>query len=264
MRARKLSDRQADAMYELFLKGESAKDLADAYGISVSTVSRYLGRMRERGEDMSKQERVIAGNKKRGRLVCTSTDGRQYKGTHLMPDGTMRSWKFTSMNQHMAIERWEKWCQEQDDEHAFMDMVERKPTEEPEVATEDVPATEDAPADEDVSDVPTDDEIYETQSVVDDAVEAHLADVSVPLDSVIADTELPEPKLASWSNENGSFRVVCTSRPSYVVWAKGDSLSIYGLFYDMEAALNECDRANRIASCLGRSGAFEVEEASWM
>lgn len=82
-------------------------------------------------------------------------------------------------------------------------------------------------------------------------------------DTVIANTELPEPKLDHWSNNNGAFRVVWTNKPVYVVWAKGDTPRLYAVYPTMERALKSLDELNEIASFLGSGDAFEVEEVQW-
>ena len=64
------------------------------------------------------------------------------------------------------------------------------------------------------------------------------------VDTTIADTELSEPKLGHWFNKNGSFAVVCTSKPVYAIWAKGDEPRFYGLYRTMDRAIKEIDRLN--------------------
>jgi len=82
-------------------------------------------------------------------------------------------------------------------------------------------------------------------------------------DHVVIDTESEKPKLASWFNSNGSFRVFWMNKPVYVLWAKSDAPKIYGVYRTMEAALKEVDRLNEVAAFLGSEGAFEVEEVAW-
>lgn len=249
-----LSDRQKMALYEQHLLGEKVEDLAVAYGISRSAAYSHIAAMRkkqeskgsEKGvEEVAFSQKIIAGDKRNGRLVFTSAAGSKYEGTHLTSDGEMHRMKFTAKNSHEAKTRWKKWCDDLDAEQAFMNMVERN------VETREEPVQEEqpkvvcgAPSDpvEEIRsieqvDLPTDEEIYEAQEEIDAQTDKVLEATGVPL----ADT----------------------SEPAYLIWAKKPEPRCYGLYLTMEAALSEVDKLNEVAKFLGGDGAFEVEEVAW-
>jgi hypothetical protein len=177
----------------------------------------------------------------------------------------MKKKTFTAPNGKNATEQWEQWCQSLRDEQDFMDMVERKrePLEE---SKEEVDVTP-APVPE-ITVRPWKEVAEEREKRIAE-LEAHVAKLedkerklSVS-DQVISDSEGEVPKLAHWFNSNGSFRVFWLDKPVYVLWAKSENPKIYGVYYTMESALAEVDRLNEVASFLGTSGAFEVEEVAW-
>lgn len=246
-----LSDRQKMALYEQHLLGEKVEDLAAAYGISRSAAYSHIAAMRNRQEskrqedEMAFSPKVIAGDKRNGRLVFANAAGNKYEGTHLTSDGEMHRMKFTAKNSHEAKTRWAKWCDDLDAEAEWMNMVERN------VETREEPVQEEQPkvvcgypldpieeirSDEQV-DLPTDEEVHQAQDEFDAQTEKVLEATGVPL----ADT----------------------SEPAYLIWAKKPEPRCYGLYLTMEAALAEVDRLNEVAKFLGGDGAFEVEEVAW-
>lgn len=235
-RGRILTDSERQSVYTMHCLGEKTADIASAYGIHASTVSRIIKELREsKGEDMAGGQQIVAGDKKNGRLLSCS-DRNRFEGTCIV-GGKSKRRTFTAVNARNAQQQWEKWCQTLRDEQEFMDMVERKEPEKSEVVCgypldpiEEIrPAKQDEP--------PTDEEVYEAQAEIDAQTEKALEATGVPL----ADT----------------------SEPAYLIWAKAPEPRCYGLYLTMDAALSEIDKLNEVAAFLGGSGVFEVEEVAW-
>jgi hypothetical protein len=225
------------AIYNAYTEGERQADIAATYGVTTRTISNVLKRQREAGQ-MASREKIVAGDKRNGRLVSTS-DQNRYEGTCVV-NGKAKSKSFIAVNAHMAQKAWEKWCQELRDEQAFMDMVERKPKEdEPEV----------------VCGYPSD--------PIEEIKPTPVPDIKPDCDKVIADTEGENPKLGHWFNDNGSFRVMWMNKPVYLLWARTDKPKCYGVYQSMDVALKELDKLNELSKFLDRDDAFEVEEVMW-
>lgn len=60
-----------------------------------------------------------------------------------------------------------------------------------------------------------------------------------------------------------SKQAVDTSKPIYMLWAKGDVPKCYGAFLSVDSALSELDKLNELAKFLDKGDAFEVEEVVW-
>lgn len=250
-----LSDRQKMALYEQHLLGERVDDLANAYGISKSSAYAHIAAMRKKQEqktasqkqqeveEMAFSPKVIAGDRKNGRLVFANAAGSKYEGTHLTSDGEMHRMKFTAKNGHEAKVRWSKWCDDLDAKVEFLDMVERNIETRKEQADE-PKAVCGAPSDpvEEIRsveqvDLPTNEEVHQAQDEFNAQTEKVSEAIGVPL----ADT----------------------SEPAYLIWAKKPEPRCYGLYLTMEAALSEVDKLNEVAKFLGDDGTFEVEEVAW-
>lgn len=232
-RASKMSQSQTKSAYEMYLSGESVKDIAAAFNVSPATMYRNLGIARKDG-DMAQAEVVLAGDKRTGRLVCVSRNGKQFDGTHVTKDGMTHRRKFSSTGPKMAMASWEKWCADLDDECEFMSRVERRAEEAQ--ASEDVPVHEDAPTEEDVSadEEPTEDEPAE---------------------------EVPAPS----EHKPVPYRVPSARRdkPAYLIWTKYGGVKTYGLYQTTEAALADLESLNAVSAFLGLGEVFEVDEAEW-
>lgn len=269
----RLSERQKQALYTQYCLGERIEDLAVAYNIGKSTAYAYVKEMRGKGNAMSSKEKVVAGDRKNGRLISCS-DPHRFEGTCVI-NGKAHTKTFTTVNAKKAEEMWRKWCDGLRDERQFLDMVERK-TEAKQEQRDEPQAVCGYPGDpvEEITPAPVVEaqpwrEIAEERQKRIEELEARVAEledkerkVSVK-DMVIADTELAEPKLAHWFNNNGAFRVVCTDKPVYLLWAKTDEPRCFGVYQHTEQALKELDRLNDVAAFLGSAGAFEVEEVVW-
>ena len=288
---RALSDRQAEAMYTQYVMGEGVADLAAAYGIGKSTASHYIAEMRKKKEaeregnlDMASRSKIVAGDKRNGRLTST-TDPHRYEGTCVI-GGKSHSKTFTTVNAKKAEELWRKWCQDLADEQAFMDMVERKVDAVVEEADETDEPVDITPAPvPDIAVTPwrevaeqrehelevLREELAEAKRTVEyltgrvEGYEAESTYEKVPAisDQTVTDTELDEPKLGHWSNDNGSFAVVWRDKPVYLLWAKGEQPRCYGVYQHSDGVLKDADRLNEMASFLGHSDAFEIEEVQW-
>lgn len=269
-----LSDKEKQQIYTRYVMGgERQRDIAEDFGISVAAVSTAIKQQRKLGE-AEVHEKVIAGDKRNGRLIAGKSSNR-FEGTCVI-GGKAHSKTFTAASGHAATEQWEKWCQGLRDEQAFMAMVERKPKaeEEPQVVCgapldpieeiRPIQAIEPAPVPE-IDVRPWKDVAEERQQRIEE-LEAKVAELeaSGPLrsDWVIERTEYEKPILEHWFNNNGSFRVMWTSKPMYVIWAKTAVPKLYGAYQTMETALRELDKLNGIAAYLGETK-FEVEEVAW-
>lgn len=286
-----LTDQQKRDMYSMYVMGEKVQDIADTYGVKQQTVRRAIRdqrKQREEGQDMASRSKVVAGDKANGRLTST-TDPHRFEGTCII-NGRAKSRTFSAKNAHTAEDQWRKWCKNLRDEQAFMDMVERKPKDEGFVPADEPPVN---PFDEPKAGDPVEEirpiqpsketfpmqlvepapipeievrpwrEVAEERQKRIEELEAELEGLKAKWgskDTVIADTELDEPKLGSWLNGNGSFFVVCKGKPIYVISSKQ---RVYGAYQHMGDALKEVDKLNDIAAFLGSEGAFDVEEVAW-
>lgn len=105
-----LTSEQHREIYEASLLGESRKDIAEAYGITASSVTRIVRNERRKAEDMAYRECVVAGNKKTGHLVSTR-DPHRFDGTCVIA-GKANSRTFTADNASAAAKLWREWCHE--------------------------------------------------------------------------------------------------------------------------------------------------------
>lgn len=245
----RLSEEQRGRIYTAFVMGEQVEDIAAQYGISDGHTRKVIRDQRKAREStMASREKIVAGDKRNGRLTST-TDPHRYEGTCVV-GGKSKSRLFMADNARRATEMWEKWCKGLRDEQAFMDMVERKDDSTEHdgtfVAVEKeacrvVCGAPDDPIEEirpiKPVEMPGDEPIYEAQQEFDAITEKHLEATGVPL----ADT----------------------SEPAYLIWAKSPEPRCYGLYLTMESALAEADKLNEVARFLGNGGAFEVEEVAW-
>lgn len=120
-----LSEKEKQQIYTRYvIGGERQRDIAEDFKISVAAVSAAIKQQRKLGE-AEVHEKVIAGDKRNGRLVAGKSSNR-FEGTCVI-GGKSHSKSFTAANGHAATEQWEKWCQDLSDEAEFMAMVERKP-----------------------------------------------------------------------------------------------------------------------------------------
>lgn len=291
---RKLSDTQALALYNQHCMGESAKDLAQAYGISLTTVYEYIKERREKREgkgagEVAFHEMIVAGNKKGGHLVSTP-DPHRYEGTCVIR-GKKHSRSFVTVNAAKATEMWEKWCDDLRAEDEFMRRVNREdvgrasaePTDgdgkearglQGDQAEGGCPAAEEpvdvtpAPVPE-IAVKPWRQVAEERQAEIDELrrqveyLQGRVEGLEGASDNVIACTEQPEPKLRHWFNDNGSFFVAWKDKPIYVLWAKSESPRFFGVYERMDDALGKVDELNEVASFLGTAGTFEIEEVAW-
>lgn len=226
-----MTQSQVSSAYEMYLSGESVKDIAAAFGCSYSTMIRHIGKARREGA-VAQAEVVVAGDKRTGRLVCTSRDGRQYDGTHVTADGETHRKRLVAAGPKMARTAWERWCADLDDECEFMARVERRepPAQGPGVPP-DEPDREDGGADG-----------------VDCELDTEEQDVPDGEAALEAGAGRPEDKAGG---------------VAYLIWCKAPRLRPYGLYQTMERAISEVERLNSVAAFLGSEGAFEVEEVEW-
>jgi len=107
-RGKHLTDEQRREIYEARMLGESRRDIAEAYGISMSHVTKLVREQRKMEEDMAHRECIVAGDKRNGRLTSTS-DPHRYEGTCIV-NGKANSKTFTAANAAAAAELWREWC----------------------------------------------------------------------------------------------------------------------------------------------------------
>lgn len=224
------------AIYNAYTEGERQADIAATYGVTTRTISNVLKRQREAGQ-MASREKIVAGDKRNGRLVSTS-DQNRYEGTCVV-NGKAKSKSFIAVNAHMAQKAWEKWCQELRDEQAFMDMVERKPKEdEPEV----------------VCGYPSD--------PIEEIKPTPVPDIDVrPWKDVAEERQQRIEELEKRVSELEAGVVM--NKPVYLLWARTDKPKCYGVYQSMDVALKELDKLNELSKFLDRDDAFEVDEVMW-
>ena len=112
-KGKRLTPEQRKEIYEACQIGESRKDIAEAYGIAVSSITKIVKAQRElqaKGDSVAHRECVVAGDKKNGRLTSTS-DPHRYEGTCIVA-GKANSRTFMAANAGAAAEMWRSWCNE--------------------------------------------------------------------------------------------------------------------------------------------------------
>lgn len=220
------SERRA-AIYHAYCMGEPVRDIAEREGVSDRTIQNIVREQRGLRDKMQKGS-VVAGDKRNGRLVST-LDPHRFDGTCVIK-GRANSKSFVASSAKKAEEMWRKWCEGLADEQAFMDMVERKePESEVDVTPTPVPEIEVRPWRE----------VAEERAARIEELEARVAELE------------------------RSDGCVPVSRPIYVIWAKTEQPSLYGVYQRMDDALKKVDELNDIAAFLGNSNPFEVEEVQW-
>lgn len=108
-----LTDEQYMEIYEARMLGESRQEIARAYGIAATSVSKIVAKQRqllEKEDNMAGKQCVVAGNKKDGRLVST-LDPHRYEGTCVVA-GKANSKSFNAESAAAATKLWEQWCNE--------------------------------------------------------------------------------------------------------------------------------------------------------
>lgn len=277
-RGNPLSDEVKKSIYTNYTLGERVEDIAEQMDIHPATVRRIIREQRKHYEKerevMARSGKIVKKDGNGGKLMALSPDGFEF--THVTPDGRSHKKKVDGHISRVAEQQYDKWCKELDDECEFMRKVERKeaevvcgypgdpieeihPVEEVDITPAPVPEIQVRPWREVAMERKQ--EIEQLNERIAE-LEKQLEDTK-PLDRVIADTELEQPKLGHWFNGNGSFRVIWVEKPAYVLWAKGDTQKFFGLYGSMESALKKLDELNEVAAFLGSDGAFEVEEVSW-
>lgn len=224
-----LSDSQRHSVYQMYLSGERARDIASAFDVHESTVYLIIKAEREKsGDAMARREMVVAGNRKYGRLVSTGND-RRYVGT-CMVAGKMRSRNFEAPNASDATDQWSDWCNGlRESEEAFMEACEARdagPVEVEVVDLEDVDVEADAAA--------------------------HETPAEPACDDVPADEPAEEPVDGPREQD-----------VAYVVWCKSPGPRMYGLYADVDTALAEVERMNEVSRFIGNGSAFEIDEVPW-
>lgn len=110
----RLTDEQRREICEACALGMGRDEIAEAYGISASSipaiVRNYRRKVEKEGESMAHRECIVAGNKRMGRLMSTS-DPHRYEGTCVVA-GRANSKTFTAENAAAAARLWEAWCED--------------------------------------------------------------------------------------------------------------------------------------------------------
>lgn len=297
-----LSEKEKQQIYTRYvINGDRQREIAEDFKISSNTVSKVIAEMRKAGESKV-HEKVIAGNKRNGRLTAGKTPN-LFEGTCIV-GGKSHSKKFSAPNGHIATEQWEKWCQDLRDEAEFMAMVERKPKEEGFVPTDEPVAFEDFLEDEpkavcghpgdpieeiqpiEPAPVPEIDvrpwrniaeelqsKVTEMQQAVDFCKRLEEAvNAGEPVD-LWGTTYHPAIEVEQLKDE---LEVSKTQRiefaegyqiemhnPAYLLWVKGAEPRAYGLYLDENRALTDGERLTEVARFLGSDGVFDVEEVQW-
>lgn len=225
---------QRERIYNMYLSGMKQAEIGELFGINKITVSKVVSGQRKLHEEGKMAEVVVAGDKRNGRLYSLGQE--RFKGECLV-GGKMKHRTFSAPNAQRAKVEWEKWRKTIQDEHEFLDMVERKDESKAVCGAPQDPIEEIRPVKSITSDDSISEAVYEAQEEFDSITTKHAEATGVPL----ADT----------------------SEPSYLIWAKKPEPRCYGLYLTMEKALAEVDRLNDVALFLGSESAFEVEEVMW-
>ena len=282
-----LSDEKKKLIYTRYTLGEPTDDIAESMDLNIGTVRRIIREQRKKfekeREQMARSGKVVKKDGNGGKLMALNSDGFEF--THVTPDGKSHKKKVNGHIAKVAEQQYDRWCEELDDECEFMRKVERRPESEdqpkavcghPSDPIEEIHPIEEVLGLGDVEPEPVPDirvrpwrEVAEERQKLIDELEGRIKELEERVnkrsgsDAVIADTVLSEPKLAHWFNNNGEFRVVCTDKPVYALWAKTETPRFFGLYTSMESALKKLDEMNEVAAFLGSDGAFEVEELVW-
>ena len=244
----KLTDKERQGIYTMHCMGESNGAIADRYEIAVSTVYRIIREQRAKKEEgMAGGQQIVAGDKANGRLMSCA-DRNRFEGTCIV-GGKSKKKTFTAVNARNAQQQWEKWCQTLRDEHAFMNMVERKPEEQKAVCGyPGDPIEEIRPTEEPVDIAPAPEISVRPWREVAEERQAEI-------DELRKRVEYLEGRLEGKATADGH---------SYLLWSLvGGRPKFYGLYLSEDSALSEGERINEVAAFLGNSGAFEVEEVAW-
>lgn len=93
-------------------QGATQKRVSLDLGISQSTVSKIKRKyelMERHEEERRMNEKVLAGDKENGRLVCIGAD--TYEGTCRRANGKMAKKVFRCASLKLANSQWERWCE---------------------------------------------------------------------------------------------------------------------------------------------------------
>ena len=229
-------------------EGCDPKVVASDLGLGESTVRKIARQFRlaeehewEREDQMDRQK-TIAGNKHDGILSRRADQANTYDGTCRLRNGKFERKRFHTVGDAKAIEMWEAWCErvrEDDMPEPFAKVVAP--------AANDAEPVVDAIEPEAVPEIairPWRDVAEERQRRIDE-LEAQVAELQARVDSL------------------GAVTAGAVGSHSYLLWMKPEGAKAYGLYHTMETALEKVDDLNEVASLLGSSGAFDVEEVEW-
>lgn len=231
-------------------EGCDPKVVASDLGLGESTVRKIARQFRlaeehewEREDQMDRQK-TIAGNKHDGILSRRADQANTYDGTCRLRNGKFERKRFHTVGDAKAIEMWEAWCErvrEDDMPEPFAKVVAP--------AANDAEPVVDAIEPEAVPEIairPWRDVAEERQRRIDE-LEAQVAELE--------NVEVPEP--------------VATKQPTpragtaFLVMFTGQSPRPYGIYEDMERAIEECDRMNAALEFAGIGKLYECAEVEW-
>lgn len=229
-------------------EGCDPKVVASDLGLGESTVRKIARQFRlaeehewEREDQMDRQK-TIAGNKHDGILSRRADQANTYDGTCRLRNGKFERKRFHTVGDAKAIEMWEAWCERVREE----DMPEP-------FAKAAAPAANDA---EPVVDA------IEPEAVPEIAIRPW-RDVAEERQRRIDELEAQVAELQARVDSLGAVTAGAVGSHSYLLWTKPEGAKAYGLYHTMETALEKVDELNEVASFLGSSGAFDVEEVEW-
>lgn len=243
-RRRKLDREQELELFNMVRKGFGNKDIAKKFGIAPDTVGVYYRRtLRERGREQERKEskfRVVAQRRVGQELTFSVDDG--YVGRATV-GGVEETCAVKAKDDTDAIGKFDKWLADMEAEQAFMDMVERKPT--------------------DASHERESEPVNITPAPVPEIVVRPWKEVAEERQRRIEELERELEEAKTQRVEFAEGYQMELHDPAYLIWAKQPEPRVYRLYLTMEDALAEVDRLNEVAAFLGQDSAFEVEEVSW-
>lgn len=234
---KRLSPTERCEIYDMVSSGQvSARQAAEDFGVSYSTVKTLVRKFRdaeEHEEARMGRGKIVAGNKHDGQLVMLDGQRDTYEGSCLLDNGKFARKRFLATGDITAQHMWEAWCNRtREKEEAELELHEQ------------VDMTPEEVADEPC--VPCGVETPETEQPVP---RAGIFDrVQDAIDRGVGDSAIDD----------------LMSRPTYLVYLRGDVMKAVGQTTSFEKAMSVCDERNAALSFAGFDPMYEVLEVPWL
>lgn len=234
---KRLTPTERCEIYDMVSSGQvSARQAAEDFGVSYSTVKTLVRKFRdaeEHEEARMGRGKIVAGNKHDGQLVMLDGQRDTYEGSCLLDSGKFARKRFHATGDITAQHMWEAWCkrtrekeEEEPARHALVDM-----------------------APEDVADEPEMPNDVEPSEIKPPVLEVGFFDrVQDAIDRGVGDSAVDD----------------LMSRPTYLVYLKGEVMKAVGQTTSFEKAMSVCDERNAALSFAGFDPMYEVLEVPWL